>query len=58
MSICLVGKYRIKLVDEKWKVIHRPDYTVVYECDDGAEAVRWAIEQAGLKARNELATCK
>jgi hypothetical protein len=49
MSSCYIGEYRVKLTDGKWQVIYRPDYTVVHECADGAEAIRVAIEKAGLK---------
>jgi hypothetical protein len=49
MSTCYIGEYRVKLVEKKWQVIHRPGYTVVHECDDGAEAIRVALEKSGIK---------
>jgi hypothetical protein len=43
------GAYRVKLTDDKWQVIYRPDYTVVHECGTCAGAIEVALSKAGLK---------
>jgi len=44
-----IGKYKIKFVDKVFQVVHVPTAEVVHECATSSEALKVALDKAGLK---------